>query len=702
MAMLRPVVFVAILALLCAPPGFAKGGRPDRPPNIVLIVGDDHGYPYAGFMGDEIVETPNLDRLAEEGTTFTRAFSSASVCQPALQTLLTGLHTRSWHHQRIRTWAAVDHPIRYRAEVQHYVTLPRQLARQGYRSFQGGKHMEGDFAMAGYDAGTATYLPASFTGMVGHDTFARPSLSPMQDFLDGVEEDEPFFLFLAPMLPHVPFDASADLLARYLWRGFTGAAVHYYANITRLDQVVGRVVDALEERGLRDASLIIYVSDNGWEQDPYVHHFLGWLIGGARGKMSIHELGFRTPLVFNWPGKVPQRKVMNDLVTFEDLHATLLQYAGAPIPPDHRGNSLLPRIEGWAEPARDQVIGVQDFFRVRQSEYDPSSGPGRLTSIETASFLRTERWRYIEWLHRRERALFRIEEDPFERNDVKAGHPELLALFAERTREWREELTQPASWMDLMGRLTSEDGRPAAGLRLWLERAGESAETAQWQVFSDDRGFFRFPNVPAGEYTLIHEIEAPELVGRWRRIESEPVTESMEVDLVGWQTSPFLSIQLPGEAPPARADGRRPGTIEIKLRARGGTETSGLPVHLWGWTERGFVEQQVLSGPDGFVAVDQLPAGFYLIRITTPDDVRARARWAHLRPGTSEFLEIELRRQTRRHVPAGKFQLGLSQGRGLHVLRRRGSHRGRGRRSLGRLHLDLHHLREEHAARAAP
>lgn len=648
-------MFSAVLALVCAPPVFAKGVRRDRPPNIVLIVGDDHGYPYSGFMGDEIVETPNLDRLAEEGTTFTRAFSSASVCQPALQTLLTGLHTRSWDQQRIRTISAVGHSIRFRAEVQHYVTLPRQLARQGYRSFQGGKHFEGDFAMAGYDAGTATYLPTNPSGLVGHDSFARPSLSPMEDFLDTVEKDEPFFLFLAPMLPHVPFDASVDLLARYRGRGFSRDAIRYYANITRLDEVVGRIVEALEERGLRDDSLIIYISDNGWEQDPYVNHFLGWLIGGDRGKMSIYELGFRTPIIFNWPGRVPQRKVMNDLISFEDLHASILQYAGAPIPPDHEGNSLVPRIEGWGEPARDQVIGVQDQFRVRPSEYDPTAGAGRFSSRETASFLRTNRWRYIEWLDRGEQALFRIEEDPFERNDVSADHPELLALFAERTREWREELTRPAAWMDLMGRLISEDGKPAAGLRLWLEGAAESGGPAQWQVFSDDRGFFRFPNVPAGEYTLVYEIEAPEIIRRWPRIESEPVTESTEVDLVGWQTSPFLSIQIPGEAPAAMGEGGRPGTIEIELRARGGAETSGLPVHLWGWTARGLVEQQVLSGPDGFVALDQLPAGFYFIRVLAPDDVRTRARWVHLRPGASEFLEIRLRGQTRWHVPAWKF-----------------------------------------------
>ncbi len=648
---------LSLLVLLCAAPAFANGGRRDRPPNIVLIVGDDHGYPYAGFMGSEIVETPNLDRLADEGTTFTHAFSSASVCRPALQTLLTGLHTRSWLRQRDRVVEAVGERIRRRAEVPHYVTLSRQLARQGYRSFQGGKHHEGDFAMAGFDAGTATYLPSNPFVLVGHDTFARPSLTPMHDFLDGVEEDEPFFLLLAPMLPHVPLDPSPELIAHYRAKGLSNAAVYYYANITRLDEVVGRMVGALEERGLRDDSLIIYVSDNGWEQAPYEYHFFGGILGGDRGKMSIHELGFRTPLVFNWPNRVPKRKVLDDLVTFEDLHATILQYAGAPVPPDHEGIDLVSRIEGRGEPARDHVIGVQDGLRVRESEYDPSEGPAGWLKPDTASFLRTDRWRYIEWLNRGEQALYRIEEDPFERNDVSAEYPELLALFAARTSAWRNDLAQPAAWMDLMGRLTSEEGTPAVGLRLWLEGANDSGAPAQLEVFSDDRGFFRFPNVPADKYTLTYEIEAPEITGRWRSVREAPVTDSVEVDLVGYETGPFLSLQIPGEVPPpAPASRPRPGTIEIELTARHGVETGELPVHLWGWTIRGVVEQRVLSGPDGFVALDQLPAGFYFIRVSTPRGVRAPARWVRLRPGESEYRKIKLRKKTRRHARRRKSQ----------------------------------------------
>ena len=335
---LLPLLILSLFALFCTTPAVADDSGPDRPPNIVLIIGDDLGYPYAGFMGNEIVETPNLDRLAEEGITFTHAFSPASVCNPSLRTLMSGLHPRSWTSQRNRLEDAIGEPIPTNTEISYYVTLPRQLGRQGYRSFQGGKHWDGTFSMAGFDVGTTAVFPFR-NPIVSPDwlIFARPSLSAMHDFLDGVEEDEPFFLHLAPMLPHTPHDPNSTLRARYEAMGLSNAAVLYYANITRFDEVLGRIVSILEARGLRDDTLIIYVSDNGWEQGAYdAPYFLGRYLGGDRGKLSLHDLGFRTPLIFNWPGRVPEDEVLDDLVTFEDLHATILQYAGRTDPPGSR------------------------------------------------------------------------------------------------------------------------------------------------------------------------------------------------------------------------------------------------------------------------------------------------------------------------------------------------------------------------------
>jgi arylsulfatase A-like enzyme len=635
--MLRLLV-LAVSAVSAITPAVASETSPTRPPNIVLIIGDDLGYPYAGFMGNEIVYTPNLDRLAEEGVTFTHAFSPASVCQPSMQTLLSGLHPRSWEAQRRRIESNIGEMLPIRGEVPHYVTLPRQLARQGYRSFQGGKHWEGDFAMAGFDAGTtidARVFPPDWF------QFGRPSLGPMYDFLDSVEDDEPFMLFLGPMLPHTPHDPPAELRNLYAGMGLANSAVSYYANVTRFDRLVGLTVAALEERGLREDTLIIYVSDNGWEQAPYVVQDDTWferILGGSRGKFSIYDLGFRTPLVFNWPGHVPDHEQRGDLVTFRDLYATVLQYTGAPIPPDLEGDSLISRIEGDGEPARDHLIGGMDYLRARPNEFVFPL----IVAVDRADFLRTDQWRYIEWLDRGTQALYRIDEDPLERNDLAAQYPTLLDVFAARTAAWRAELAEPASWMDLTGRLLTADQTSGRGLRLWLDGVDTSSTSREFEVFSNSDGFFRFPNVPAGHYKLTYEIETPKNHGRRRRAQAASATESLEIDLVGYETAPFLSLEIPEDLLPSPKQTGRPATLDIQILDPSGSQPAGIPVEVQGWTDVGFVRQRVLSGPEGFVAIDQLPAGFYRINVSPKHRRHRKLRSVYLRPGVREFLEIEV------------------------------------------------------------
>ncbi len=642
---LRTLLFALVLASAWLRPAAADARpgvhAPERPPNIVFILGDDHGYPYAGFMGSEIVATPNLDRLAEGGTTFTHAHSSASVCRPAMQTLLTGLHPAQWTRQRLALYEAAGVWRPFRTEVQDMVTLPRQLARQGYVSFEGGKHWEGTFEMAGFDAGMATERSTSPLSNVGIE-FGRPSIEPMERFLDAVDPDRPFFLQLAPMLPHVPFDASAEFSTPYREMDLHPDAVRYYANVTRLDDVVGRVLEALEVRGLRDDTLIVYVSDNGWEQDAYVSHFLGWSLGGERGKSSIHELGFRSPLIFNWPGRVPASRMVRDPVDFADLHATLLDFAGAPVPPDHRGASLEARIMRREGPATDHVIGHQDWLRVRESEWVPGSGPAGWAVDESASFLRTAQWRYVEWLDRGERKLFRIERDPLETTDVAADHPRLVEAFAAITADWREGLQAPASWMDGFGRLRDAEGLAAAGHRLWLRAQSNTGEAARWQTRTDARGFFRLPNVPADIYTLEWETRPRAAAHRWRADAPVQETDSRPVDLRSFPTAPFLDLRLDDALETEPRPAFRGARLELEATRRGRPRV-GVEVALLGWTMEGRVTERAITGPDGVLTFDALPPGLYFIEADPAGGRWPVQRIAFLRAG--ERARVRLARR---------------------------------------------------------
>lgn len=395
-------------------------GCPPPPPNIVLIIGDDQGWPHSRFMGDPYVTTPSLDRLAQRGTLFTNVHNTASVCRASLITLLAGAEPQQWLEKLDRLENALG-PIAAREEVVYYRTLPRELAELGYRSWEGGKMWEGTFAQAGFTDGLALAPPRNpFTNdgaNFGRDGWEEgTALEPFADFLDDVG-DEPFFAWVAPMLPHVPFDAGAEFRGPYEEAGLDPDEVDYYANVTWLDSVVGAVIDEIEQRGLSDHTLIVYLSDNGWEIGGEL------LTPGSRGKTSLYELGFRTPLIFSWPGVIDEGVVRNDLASTLDLFPTLLDYACGAQLPDRLGRSLRAAVERGLPTAHTEIVG----------HHFGTAG------YNTGYFVRTEQWRYIDFEDGHEE-LYEIAEDPFEENDVAADHLELIEGFREDVRRWQERI----------------------------------------------------------------------------------------------------------------------------------------------------------------------------------------------------------------------------------------------------------------------
>lgn len=431
----------------------------DRP-NIVLIIGDDHGYPDFGFMGSPYVETPHLDRLAAEGTVFTHGYNTASVCQPSLRTLLTGLYPHQFSARRsVLRRLAVQRS--QREWIQVFATLPRQLAKRGYASFQAGKHWEGYYAWAGFTDGMLKPGQSLEHAGEGRWLGRRVPLDPVYEFIDA-HADQPFFLWFAPMLPHKPHDASEEYLSRYEGRGFVPSAVGYYANITRFDDVVGELISYLEHKGRRERTLVVYLADNGWEQKP--HEEIPGMLGGSRGKKSMYEMGMRTPIIFSWPGVVPGGVVSDALVSTVDLFPTLLDYAGAPQRSERPGRSLRPLIQQGSGRGRDRVIGLNVYwYRSRKpaseldereeefeefaSEYEEpateleesASLGSRRPVAERSYFLRDRDWWYI-WHEKRGIAeLYDARGDPRARRDLAAQHPELLERLREQVREWDAE-----------------------------------------------------------------------------------------------------------------------------------------------------------------------------------------------------------------------------------------------------------------------
>jgi uncharacterized sulfatase len=401
-------------------------------PNVVLIIGDDFGWPYYGFADSPqtltttsgpvpvaaIVQTPNLDALAASGALFRNGYATASVCQPSMTTLLSasGLHPVQWDARRVGSEPARGDGPTDDAGVPFDRTLPAELQRSGYRSWEGGKMWGGTFRDAGFTHGLATQRRPVLFGMPGSD-FGRdrwdpatcgstgddtpcPALDPLRDFLDEVD-GEPFFVWFAPMLPHKPYDAPPEYKRPLARLGLARHEVYYLANVRWFDELVGELLRELDARRLRDDTLIVYLSDNGWG--------LGFqtVFGQGRGKGTPYDLGSRTPVMFSWPGRIPAGDYP-DLVLASDVPATILSYARVERPPGSMGLDLRARLEGGAPAGRTEIIQhhLGDTVLARP-------------------------WRFIRHADGREE-LYAIDVDPFEQVDRAAEHPRIVAEYRAR------------------------------------------------------------------------------------------------------------------------------------------------------------------------------------------------------------------------------------------------------------------------------
>jgi uncharacterized sulfatase len=422
----------ALLLLAAALAGGCRAEEVAGPPNIVLVIADDLGWPDSGFMGSPIVQTPHLDRLAAEGTVFRNGYATASICRPSLRSLLTGLHPVQWT-SRLQQLAreGVERP--HAEAILGFTTLPALLRQVGYASFQGGKFWEGTYALAGFDEGMQLTGDGRYRSEEGKP-LGRETLEPLSRFLDA-HRDRLFFVWFAPMLPHVPHDAPEAYRSLYRDRGFSSTAVGYYANVTRFDAVVGELVAELGERGLLERTLLVYLSDNGWDQPPDLE-IVDPRFDGPRGKRTMYDLGFRTPIVLHWPGRVPEGVVREELVSTVDLFPTLLDYAGAPVPPGLPGASLRPLVEGRGRLERESVIEgmveVRGGAGVGPNEPRPHLGWSA----------RRGRWHYI-WYEGDGEELYDVEADPREQRDLAREQPKVARRLRREIRAWRKSVTAP-------------------------------------------------------------------------------------------------------------------------------------------------------------------------------------------------------------------------------------------------------------------
>jgi arylsulfatase A-like enzyme len=408
-------------------------------PNIVFIISDDQAWSDYSFMGHPKIATPRLDQLAAESLTFHRGYTPVPVCRPSLATMITGLYP----HQHgvtgndpdlpdkdVNTQAARGNPKYapiYQAIVDGFAAHPnlvRDLTQQDYVALQTGKWWEGDpIKTAGFThAMTAGTGKGDRHGGKGLE-IGREGLQPIRDFVEQAG-GKPFIVWYAPFLPHDPHTPPADLLEKYQKLTPSKAVAAYWGNVEWFDRTCGELLDYLDEKKLRDNTIVIYVCDNGWIQDPDKPNRFA-----PRSKLTPYEGGVRTPIMVSWPGKIEPRMEKVHLASSADLWPTLAALLKTKAPDSLPGINLT---DPAATAKRTAIFGEQYAHNIADVK-NPTKSMQNLWIIEGW-------WKLIlpnsENRPNRKTQLYNLSEDPWEKNDLSDSEPDKVKDLSAKIQQW--------------------------------------------------------------------------------------------------------------------------------------------------------------------------------------------------------------------------------------------------------------------------
>jgi arylsulfatase A-like enzyme len=403
----------------------------DQPPNVVLIVSDDHAWTDYGFMGHPTIQTPHLDRLASESLCFRRGYVTSSLCCPSLASIITGLYP---HQHKVtsndppipegmagKEFQASDAFREGREAMNRHIeavaTLPRELQKQGYRSLQTGKWWQGDFRRGGFTHGMTT---GKRHGDAGLD-IGRKTMKPIDDFIaESVEQKSPFFVWYAPMMPHDPHTPPERLLAKYRDKTPSIHVARYWAMVEWFDETCGELLKILDDRGVASNTVVIYVADNGWIQNPDKGGFLP-------SKRSPYDSGLRTPILVRWPGKATPMSIDAPVQSI-DIAPTVLKLAGLEKTLGMQGIDLL------------DEAAVQSRKSVQGACYTHNAVDlNRPAANLMERWIVHDGWKLIaptKLSDLSEPALYRISDDSKEEQEVSGDNPDVVQTLRTRLDGW--------------------------------------------------------------------------------------------------------------------------------------------------------------------------------------------------------------------------------------------------------------------------
>ncbi len=441
----------------------------DAKPNIVLVYIDDFGWRDTGFNGSKFYETPNMDRIANEGINFTNAYANAPNCAPSRACLMSGFYSP---RHGIYTVGNSDRgkakerkliPIQNKTILHsQQTTLAESIRSGGYSTaFLGKWHLgDGDEGplMQGFDK--------NFGGLEwGHPkTYFSPYRNPylqdgpkgeyltdrltdeadrfIRDHLNAETKDQPtkpFFVCLSHYAVHTPIQAKPEIAERYQAKAVVDSQTNakYAAMIDSVDQGIGKLMSTIKELGIEENTLIILYSDNGGlgkvtDNTP---------LRGSKG--MVYEGGIRVPLSMRWPGVIPKGAICDTPVIGIDLFPTLSNLAGGKAKTQHPldGEDIFPLMQQKGALERDAIFW--HFPAYLQGTYRGAHNGDKFFRTRPAGAIRSGDWKLIEYFEDDSVELFNLRTDLGEKNDLSKSNLKKRDELYGKLKRWQKETNAP-------------------------------------------------------------------------------------------------------------------------------------------------------------------------------------------------------------------------------------------------------------------
>ncbi len=430
------------------------------PPNIILIVVDDLGYSDLHCYGNELVETPYIDRLASGGIRFTQAYASCPVCSPTRAAILTGknpaaLNLTDWipGHQASRGPKTTERFLvpAFNQELPHIeTTIAEELKEAGYVSASIGKwHLGGkgflptdqgfDLNIAGHHKGSppSYYYPyvsgkrpegIPYLGLAGDSLYLTNRLTNEAIGFIRQHRENPFFLYLPYYNVHTPLQGRPDLVKKYEAKlaGHQTDTIlrnpEFLAMTEAVDDNIGRIMGCLKEEELEENTLVIFTSDNGglYRRDGR-NIRASWNYPLRAGKGTLYEGGLRIPAIVRWPGRIQPDRVSDEVIISTDLFPTLTELTGLSFEHEIEGVSLLPHLFKGDPIDRETLCWHYPHYHIGM--------PG--AAIRDGDF------KLIEYYETGELELYNLAKDTGETADLSDTAPEKTAELLRKLEAWR-------------------------------------------------------------------------------------------------------------------------------------------------------------------------------------------------------------------------------------------------------------------------